>query len=335
MQIIQQRSPLPNTQLDCKTRIETLPPFGIKQAKQMDTREIKRLVDIGLRTADSEMADEDVIWSLNSNDKVDIGERLACVIRTLHKANPLTKKIRALSLGSSSEPQFRILETAFKGGLYLMDIDQHALDIVMERVQRQYTGHVSTLRGNYLDFVCKPDYPGDLLATWLQGKKLDLITLHHSLYYCPEPSWLALYEALYRNLLSPRSAIHAVLMADRSTSMHTTTWLYNYFAGKFFGIKNNQSLPDLKKKLERSVLLKDSQLIIKTSHVKFFVNDFARFMKVIWMLLLYPDIHPYNDAQKEEIIRFMLDNFWLKKQPLLQKQHHLVLYRGLDFKGIL
>jgi hypothetical protein len=301
----------------------------------MDTREIKQLVDSGFRAADSGMADEDLIWSLNSNDKVDIGERLACVIRTLHMANPLTKKMRALSLGSSSEPQFRILETAFRGGLYLMDIDQQALDFVMERVQRQYTGHVLTVRGNYLDFVNKPDFPGELLTTCLQGKKIDLITLHHSLYYCPESSWLPLYEILYKKLLSPRSAIHAVMMADRSTSMHTTTGLYNHFAGKFFGIKNTQSLPLLKKELERSALFKDTQLIIKTSRVRFFVNDFAKFMKVIWMILLYPDVHPYSDEQKEEIIRFVLDNFWLKKNPLLQKQHHLVLYRGLDFKGIL
>ncbi|NTV99381.1 MAG: hypothetical protein HGA70_09480 [Chlorobiaceae bacterium] len=125
------------------------------------------------------------------------------------------------------------------------------------------------------------------------------------------------------------------MMADRSSSVYTTTWLYNHFAGKFFGVRNNQSLPALKKELERPGVFKDSQFIVKTSHVKFFVDDFEKFMKVIWMILLYPDVHPYSNSQKEEIVRFVPDNFWKGKKPLLQKQHHLALYRGMDFRAIL
>lgn len=169
----------------------------------MNPAEKNKLVETGPKAAESGMADEDMIWSLYSNDKVDIGERLACVIRTLHMANPLTKKMRALPLGSSSEPQFRLLETAVRVGFYLMDIDRHALDIVVERVRRQFTGHVSTAKGNYLDFFNPSGNSGDLLKTWLQRRKVDLVTLHHSLYYCPESSRLPLFETLHRKLLSP------------------------------------------------------------------------------------------------------------------------------------
>jgi hypothetical protein len=303
--------------------------------KPLKRAEKNRLVEAGLKAADSGMADEDLIWSLYSNDKVDIGERLACVIRTLHMATPLTKKMRALSLGSSSEPQFRILETAFRGGLYLLDIDQKALDTVTERIERQFTTHVSTAKGNYTEFLDSNGAGRQLLSTWLKGRRVDLVTLHHSLYYCPESSWLPLFEVLYRCVLSPRGAIHAVMMSDRSTNRQTTTWLYNHFAGKFFGVKNDQSLPSLKKELERSTVFRNSQFIVKTSHVKFFVSDFEKFMKVIWMILLYPAVHPFSDDQKEEITRYVIDTFWMEKKPLLQKQHHLAIYRGIDFKGSL
>jgi hypothetical protein len=174
-----------------------------------------------------------------------------------------------------------------------------------------------------------------LIAEKLHNRKVDLITLHHSLYYCTEESWHTLFETLFRNFLTPEGAIHAVLMANSSNDKRSTTWLYNHFAGKFFGVRNNQSLPTLKKELERSRTFRNSQIIISTSNVKFFVEDFGKLMKVIWMILLYPNVHRYNDTQKEEIISFVINNFWSKQHPLLQKQHHLVIYRGMDFKGII
>ena len=76
------------------------------------------------------MSRQDKIWSRHSHDKVDIGETLAKVLRTLGKALPLARPIRALSIGSSNEPQFRILQTAFQGGLYLLDIEKEALAAV-------------------------------------------------------------------------------------------------------------------------------------------------------------------------------------------------------------
>ena len=105
----------------------------------------KKIIDAGIKAGDKKMFEEDKIWSRFSHDKVDIGEELARVIRVLSKALPLSTPLRALSIGSSDEPQFRLLETAFRGGLYLLDIDNSALDIVRERICRQKTGHVSCI----------------------------------------------------------------------------------------------------------------------------------------------------------------------------------------------
>ncbi len=87
----------------------------------------KKIIEAGVRTGCLKLSHEDKIWSRYSNDKVDIEEELTKVIRALSKELPLFQKMRALSIGSSTEPQFRILETAFGGGLYLLDIEKEAL----------------------------------------------------------------------------------------------------------------------------------------------------------------------------------------------------------------
>ncbi len=295
----------------------------------------KALIEAGVRTAGTMMVDQDRLWSQYSNDKVDIGEKLAGVIRTLSVASPLTRKLRALSIGSSNEPQFRILETAFRGGLYLFDIDQNALDSVEERVRRQRTTHVTTIQGDYKQALFDADHTRAFFTGHLQGKKVDLITLHHSLYYCLEEQWSPLFENLYRQLLARRGAIHAVMMAPESSNEMTTTWLYNHFAGRFFGVRNNQSLLALKKELDANALFADAQVLVAPSRVEFFVDDFLKFMEVVWMILLYPDVHRYNREQIEEIVAFVHDRFWTGRHPLQQVQHHLVVYRGIDFKGLI
>ena len=293
------------------------------------------VIEEGVRSAATRMDDQDRIWSRYSSDKVDIGERLAAVIRTLSAAAPLAKKLRALSIGSSNEPQFRILETAFRGGLYLFDIDQKALDRVNERVRRQNTGHVTTIQGDYKQAFFDPGHTKTFFQKPLKRKKVDLVTLHHSLYYCREEEWSRLFENICRYLLARTGAIHAVMMAAESNNPMTTTWLYNHFAGKYFGVRNDQSLLTLKKQLGEMPLFRDAQIILAPSRVEFYVSDFSKFMEVIWMILLYPDVHRYNDEQIEEIVTFVYDRFWSRKEPLLQTQHHLVLYRGIDFKGLL
>lgn len=84
-----------------------------------DTR--RNLIDKGMRAGDTDMYDEDLIWSRNSRDKIDIGEVLMQIIRTMNKSLPLSRKLRVLSIGSGSEPQFLILESAFRGGIHLLD----------------------------------------------------------------------------------------------------------------------------------------------------------------------------------------------------------------------
>lgn len=295
----------------------------------------KRLIRTGVRIADLNIYEEDKIWARYSHDKVDIGEELAKVIRTLNKALPLSASLRALSIGSSAEPQFRVLENAFRSGLYLFDIDKQALDIVRERIRRQCTDHVLTIYGDYTRTFLKAAQSKDFLKNKLHGKRVNLISLHHSLYYCQRSMWGNIFENLFRHILGPKGVIHAVLMASRSSSQQTTTWLYNHFAGKFFGCHNDQDLRRFKEELKNKPFFKDTQVLIRTHGVKFFVNDFAKFMAVIWMILLYPNVHRYTAAQKEEIAEFIYRHFWLKKRPLLQMQDHLVVYRGIDFKGLI
>lgn len=105
----------------------------------------------GLRAASGHMYQQDKVWSRHSNDKVDIAHVLASVLRTLGKSLPLDLPFTALSIGSSNEPQFRILESTCRGGLFLLDIEGAALDVVEERIRRQDTRHVRVVRGNYRD----------------------------------------------------------------------------------------------------------------------------------------------------------------------------------------
>lgn len=307
----------------------------MKQKESIAPPSRRRMIEAGIRTAATRMVQQDMIWSKYSNDKVDIGERLAGVIRTLSAASPLDRKLRALSIGSSNEPQFRLLETAFRGGLFLFDIDRKALDRIDERIRRQHTEHVVTIQGDYTEAMLDEHHARAFFQGPLKRRKVDLITLHHSLYYCGESSWMILFENLYRHLLARTGAMHAVMMAAGSDDRMTTTWLYNHFAGRYFGVRNDQSLPALKKELEANELFRDAQILLAPSTVKFFVDDFEKFMEVVWMILLYPDVHRYSEEQIEEIVTFVYDRFWCDRQPLLQLQHHLVLYRGIGFRGLL
>ena len=81
-------------------------------------------------------------------------------------------------------------------------------------------------------------------------------------------------------------------------------------------------------------MFKKAQILSRASKVRFFVDDFEKFMAVVWMILLYPDVHNYSLKQKQEITEYIYDRFWLKKRPLYQIQHHLVIYRGIGFRGL-
>lgn len=300
----------------------------------MLSRKDRELIERGISVGDSKMYEEDKVWSRYSNDKVDIGEELAKVIRTLSKAFDLSRPLRALSVGSSDEPQFRILETAFRGGLYLFDVEKEALDMVKERVTRQNTDHVTTILDDYNKAFSSPSRTDSFLRKKLGGEKVNLITLHHSLYYCEEKKWHTIVQNLYRKILAAKGAMHIVLMSADGSDENTTSWLYDHFAGKCFGCSNDQDLIAFKKQLKENPVFKNAQILSRTSRVRFFVDDFEKFMAVVWMILLYPNVYIYTRPQKKEITEFVYEKFWKKKKPLVQSQDHLVIYKGLGFKGL-
>ncbi|MCK9573946.1 MAG: class I SAM-dependent methyltransferase [Candidatus Omnitrophica bacterium] len=295
----------------------------------------RKIIDSGLRSADDNICDQDKVWSRYSHDKVDIGEELTKVIRTLDKALPLNLKLRALSIGSSDEPQFRILETAFRSGLYLIDINDNALGVVRERIKRQHTSHVTTIKGDYNKIFLNSKDGKVFFKDTLKEKRIHLATLHHSLYYSEQRCWLDIFDNLYRNFLAPCAAMHSVLMSSKSVNPLTTTWLYNYFAGKFFGVHNDQDLCVFKNDLQTRPLFKKAQVLLRTNRVYFDVDNFEKFMAVVWMVLLYPQVHRYNLKQREEITEFVYKTFWRNKKPLIQEQDHLVIYKGVGFKGLI
>ncbi|MFA6281776.1 MAG: class I SAM-dependent methyltransferase [Candidatus Omnitrophota bacterium] len=288
-----------------------------------------KLIDAGMRVADLGMSEEDKTWSCYSSDKVDIGEELADIIRVLNKELPLKLKLTALSIGSSHEPQFRILETAFRGGLYLLDLDKQALNIVKERITRQHIGHVNLIQGDYNKIFLDDKNLKNFFQSKLKGRRMNLVILYHSLYYSPAAKWGIVFENIYRKILASHGAMHAVLMASKSNNQDSTAWLYNYFAGKFFGVRNNQDLYSFKAQLEKCKLFKNTKKVISTRKVFFYVDNFAKFMSVVWMILLYPSVHKYSFKQRKEITEYVYSKFWLKKKPLVQEQDHLIIYRGI------
>jgi len=295
----------------------------------------KKMIELGLETANRRLVYWDRIWSEYSNDKVNIGEKLALVLRTIIKAFPLHKDIRALSIGSSNEPQFRILETACRGGLYLLDIEKAALDKVRERVKRQSISHVKTIQDDYKKCFFRDKDAKEFLLCQLAGVKVNLIALHHSLYYCREKNWYEIFRNLYRHILARKGAIHTVLMSAEAGSQNTTTWLYNHFAGKYFGLRNDQDLLTFQKELRADKYFRPAQIMATSSRVSFWADDFKKFMAVIWMILLYPDVCPYSQRQREEITEFVYKRLWQKRKPLVQKQDHMVIYRDIGFKGLI
>lgn len=282
-----------------------------------------------MRAGDSDMYDEDLLWSRNSRDKVDIAEVLMRVIRILFRTMPLSRRLRVLSIGSGSEPQFPLLESAFLGGVFLLDIDTVPLEILNDRIKRQWIDNVTTVQGDYCGMLVKPEDAEHTLRMRLGDERFDLITLHHSLYYCSESQWQSLFVNLFRNILCRRGAIHAVMMASGCDDRQSTTWLYNHFAGKFFDCRNDQDLRTFGKDLSKKRTFSGSEFQQHAHRVNFFVDDFEKFMTVVWMILLYPNVHRYTLEQREEITEYIYSEFWLDRKPLLQVQDHLIIYRKL------
>jgi len=285
----------------------------------------KQLIEEGMKAGDVDMYREDAIWSGSSGDKVDIAEEMMKVIRWLFRSVPADRQLKALSIGSGSEPQFKILEAAFRGGLYLLDIDSVPLAVINRRVKSHWIDHVSTIKADYNKVLIHEADAESFLKEHLGGGKQDLVTLHHSLYYSSESDWPELFDSILDVILDERGVVHAVMMSSECTEKDSTTWLYNHFAGKFFNCGNDQDLISFGK----GFAAKHGSLSVRqeTHRVKFFVDDFGKYMAVIWMILLYPNVHDYSADQKEEITEYVYKNLFKPGKPLIQIQDHLVVSR--------
>jgi len=298
---------------------------------------------IALGAGRARMWEQDKVWSRHSNDKVDIALALGNVVRTLCHGLPLGAPMTALSIGSSNEPQFRILASAFQDGLVLLDIEQAALDVVAERIARQHTPHVKLVHGDYGKLLASDAAARRFRASAMAGRRAALVTLHHSLYYAPRAAWRGLVERIWRHLVAtaraggpgPSAAVHAVLMASRDDDPHSTTALYERFAGRFFGVANDQDLRAFAAELRRAPAFSEATVLSRRSVVRFFVDDFARFMSVVWMILLYPNVHRYTAEQRIEITEHVYRELWSRGRPLVQRQDHLAIYRGRGVRGLL
>jgi hypothetical protein len=292
------------------------------------------LVRQGVSTSRALMSQQDKIWSRYSRDKVDIGETLARVLRTLSKSLPLEVPLRALSVGSSTEPQFRLLEASFRGGLYLLDIERAALAVINERIRRQALTHVFTLRDNYTEIFADRRRTRRFLRDALGGRRLHLIAFEHSLYYCAADRWRQILDNVFEVLVAPAGAVHCVMMSATATDRSTTTWLYNHFAGKFFGHENDQDLAAFARAAARGRWFRGAKVLTKRDRVRFFVGDFRALMSVVWMILLYPNVHRYTAAQRREITEHVYRHLFARRKPLFQDQDHVVIYRGVP-KGLI
>lgn len=169
------------------------------------------LIEQGLRAAESPLYEQNHIWARHTDEKADLAAMLMVIIRAFGRAVPLDRRLKALSIASSNEPQFRILESAFKGGLCLLDIDQEALDLVNGRVRDQLVEDVTTAQGDYVKDFANAETARETLAGKLGGQPFDLICLHHALYYCDMSAWRPIVEALLQEVLAPVGAMHIVI----------------------------------------------------------------------------------------------------------------------------
>lgn len=285
------------------------------------------LIEIGLQAAETPLRTQVKIWSGYSSEKPDTASQIFGCLRTLHRARPQTDDLRILSIGSSDEPHFRLLKAAATEGLWLYDIDPAALEAARERVSRQLLKNVSLVVGNYCVDFADSKAATAALESRLGGKTFDLITFHHALYYSPASAWPEIISTIHEVLLSSPGILHLAMMSGADGQRYTTTWLYNHFIGKFFGLSNDQDLPSLTTLLAKRPEFANTRLVPQQLPSEFRSDSFADFMAVIWMVMLYPDGHQYSLDQRREIIEFVIDNFWQPGRPLVEIQDYLSIHK--------
>ncbi|MEM9222120.1 MAG: class I SAM-dependent methyltransferase [Pseudomonadota bacterium] len=285
----------------------------------------KNLIDIGLEAAETPLRRQVKLWARHSNEKADVASELMTAVRHLIRQNPPERAFRSLSIGSSDEPQFRLLQAISGGGIWLFDADREALEFVRERVRRQMLSGVHLANGDLTIDFSSPESAQDVRATKLGDAPFDLILLHHVLYYCDSAIWPDIIEILFQEILRGPGAIHVALMSASSCEPYTTTWLYNHFAKKFYGHHNNQDLLVLGEVLSSRQAFAKAVISQRTVPSSFWCDDFSIFMAVVWMIMLYPDGHQYSIEQRREIVEFVVSEFWLPKHRLKQNQDYLTI----------
>ncbi len=291
------------------------------------------LLERALRAADLPMVRHDKTWARYSNDKPDIAQQLVGVIRSLSRSFPEEIAFSGLSLGCSDEPQLRLLAPVCRGGLFLVDVEVAALQTLEERIRRQRLRSARTIHTDFVTKLADDQSAERFRMEQLLGRRVNLVTLHHSLYYAPRRAWMPILHAICSELMvrnaphtaGASSALHAVLMAPRSNDETSTTWIYNHFVGKYFGHVNDQDLASVALDLRADGTLGLRSVRTQRTRVEFFVDDFEKFMGVVWMILLHPGVHRFSPAQKEEVARHVYDRIYSKGVPLVQEQDHMVV----------
>lgn len=293
----------------------------------MHVATVDSLIERGLKASEYRIFEQNNIWARHASEKPDVAVSLMKTIRALHARNPQNRDLAALAIGAGDEPQFRILQAAFQRGLWLYDIDGAALAKLRERIDRQSIKNVYLVQGDYGWDFQNPNAAYYTRATILDDRRVDLVTLHHALYYCCATEWPTLVKSIYQGVLAPRGAMQMVMMSTRETRPGTTTWLYNHFARKFSGSASDQDLTQLPQLLKKDDVFKHCQVDCESREVEFWVDDFERFMAVVWMILLYPHGHDYSLEQRIEITEFVIEHFWRPGRPLIQTQDYLTLHK--------
>jgi hypothetical protein len=80
--------------------------------------------------------------------------------------------------------------------------------------------------------------------------------------------------------------LHAVLSSSHAEDPRSANWLYNYFARKFFGVKNTQDLPEFAAELRKEGRFADACIQTRSSTWSFWCEDFEQLMHGVWMILL-------------------------------------------------
>jgi len=274
------------------------------------------------------MMSEDRIWSRHSSDKADISRVLMRVVRRLHRTLPAGLEMRALSLGSGSEPQLQILKAAFGGGLYLLDVDEVPLETVRKDLRNRCIEEgVYTLRGDYCALLASAGSSRGFLRSSLHGERVHLVTMHHSLYYAETSSWKELFRNVLDEILPGHGSVHAVLMSPDCSLEDSTARLYARFAGGFLGARNDQDLAAFSRDIRREPWMRGASVGVETRQVRFSAEDFRQLMSVVWMILLYPSPNRFDQGQMREIAEYVYDVIWSGGRSLVQLQDHLVINR--------